>query len=95
MPLKPSRKREWKSLLNRRINELIETAKSVEPEAEVIVHEPFEEEDAVVEFLVSPEKFDEVYETATRKSTQIWLDDGFDIVVWVHEKKSSAVKEAE
>jgi len=82
-------------MLNRRINELIEVAKHIEPETEIIIHEPFEDEDAVVEFLVPPEKFDDVYESVTHKSTQIWWEDGFDIVVWVHEKKPVEVKEAE
>jgi len=92
MPPKPLRKRQWKSMLNRRISELIEAAREIAPETEVLIHEPFEEEDAVVEFIVPSEKFDEVDEVVTRKSTQIWWDDGFDIVVWVHEKKPEAVK---
>ncbi len=92
---KPSRRKRWQSMLNRRINELIEVAKHIEPETEIIIHEPFEDEDAVVEFLVPPEKFDDVYESVTHKSTQIWWEDGFDIVVWVHEKKPVEVKEAE
>jgi hypothetical protein len=42
--------------------------------------------------LVTPEKSDEVYDAMLTRSTQIWWDDGFDIIVWVHEKKPEAVK---
>ncbi|MCS3919743.1 hypothetical protein Q2T83_04120 [Fervidibacter sacchari] len=92
MPPKPSRKRQWQTMLNRRIRELVELAREIDPEAEANVFEPFEEEDAVLELLVTPEKSDEVYEAVLTRSTQIWWDDGFGIVVWVHEKKPEAVK---
>jgi hypothetical protein len=92
MPPKPSRERQWKAMLNRRIRELVELAREIDPEAEVNVFEPFEEEDAVLELLVTPEKSDEVYDVMLTRSTQIWWDDGFDIIVWVHEKKPEAVK---
>ena len=87
MPPKPSRKRQWQSMLNRRIRELVELARGIDPEAEVKMLEPFEGEDAVLELRVAPEKSDEVYETMLERSTQIWWDDGFEIVVLVHEKR--------
>jgi hypothetical protein len=92
MPPKPSQKRQWKAMLNRRIRELVELAREIDPEAEVQMLEPFEGEDAVLELRVTPEKSDEVYETMLERSTKIWWDDGFEIVVLVHEKKPEAVK---
>jgi len=82
-------------MLNRRIRELVELAREIDPEVEVNVLEPFEEEDAVLELRVAPEKSDEVYEAMLERSTQIWWDDGFEIVVLVHDKKPVSVKEAE
>ncbi|MCS7266351.1 MAG: hypothetical protein NZ805_16155 [Armatimonadetes bacterium] len=93
MPVRRSRHRQWMRMLNRRINELIELARQIDPEAEAKVLEPFEEEDAVLELEVNPEKSDEIYDLMLERSTQIWWDDGFDIVVWVHEKKPVALKE--
>jgi len=89
---KPLRKRQWQTMLNRRIRELVELARGIDPEAEVKMLEPFEGEDAVLELRVAPEKSDEVYETMLERSTQIWWDDGFEIVVLVHEKKPETVK---
>ena len=89
MPPKPSRKRQWQTMLNRRIRELVELAREIEPEAEVQMPEPFEGEDAVSELRVAPEKS---YEAMLERSTQIWWDDGFEIVVLVREKKLEAVK---
>ncbi len=85
----------WNSLLRRRINELTEVGLAVDSEAEVMVWEPYEQEDAVVEFLVPSEKLDELEAKVRQKAHQIWWDDGFDIIVWVHEKKPVAAKEAE
>lgn len=81
-------------LLNRSINELIELARQIDPETEVRVLEPLEDEDAFLELRVTPEKSDEVYEAMLERSTQIWWDNGFEIVVLVHEKKPVATKEA-
>ncbi|MFN4180505.1 MAG: hypothetical protein ACK4I8_09340 [Armatimonadota bacterium] len=94
MPLKRSRQRQWMKLLNRSINELIELARQIDPETEVRVLEPLEDEDAFLELRVTPEKSDEVYEAMLERSTQIWWDNGFEIVVLVHEKKPVATKEA-
>lgn len=93
MPVRKSRERQWKKILNRRIDELIELARQFDPEVEVRRLEPFEEEDAVLELRVDPEKSDEIYDLMLDRTTQIWWDDGFDIVVLVHEKKPVAVKE--
>ncbi|MCS7265440.1 MAG: hypothetical protein NZ805_11470 [Armatimonadetes bacterium] len=93
MPVRKSRERQWKKILNRRIDELIELARQFDPEVEVRRLEPFEEEDAVLELRVDPEKSDEIYDLMLNRTTQIWWDDGFDIVVLVHEKKPVAVKE--
>jgi hypothetical protein len=82
-------------LLNRSVNELIELARQIDPEAEVRMLEPIEDEDAFLELRVTPEKSDEVYEAMLERSTQIWWDEGFEIVVLVHEKKPAAIKEAE
>ncbi len=95
MPPKRSRQRQWKTMLARRLSELIDLARQIDPDAEVQVLEPFEEEDAVIALWVAPEKSEEVYEAMLHRSTQIWWEDGFDIIVWVHEKKPVAVKEAE
>ena len=93
MPVRKSRERQWKKILNRRIDELIELARQFDPEVEVRRLEPFEEEDAVLELRVDPEKSDEIYDLMLDRTTQIWWDDGFDIVVLVHGKKPVAVKE--
>ncbi len=95
MPIRRSRQRQWMKMLNRRIDELIELARQFDPEVEVRRLEPFEEEDAVLELRVAPEKSDEVYDAMLDRTTQIWWEDGFDIIVWVHEKKPVEVKEAE
>jgi len=71
MPPKPSRKRQWKAMLNRRIRELVELAREIDPEAEVQMLEPFEGEDAVLELRVIPEKSDEVYEAQNPDSQSI------------------------
>jgi len=50
------------------------------------VLEPYEDEDAVVEVKVPAEKVDEVDEALMKRSTQIWLEEGFDIVPMVFAK---------
>lgn len=87
MNRKDQKMRLWHRMLKRHINELIDLAKELAPEAEIKVLDPFEVEDAVIEVWVQPENFDEVDEVLLHRSTQIWLDDGFDILAWVHEKK--------
>ena len=41
-------------MLNRRIRELVELARGIDPKAEVQMLEPFEGEDAVLELRVAP-----------------------------------------
>ncbi|MCS7266349.1 MAG: hypothetical protein NZ805_16145, partial [Armatimonadetes bacterium] len=66
-----------------------ELAKTIAPDAEISVLEPYEDEDAVIEVRVSPDKVDEVDEVLLRRSTQIWLESGFDIVPMVFANKVS------
>lgn len=79
--------RQWKNMLERRINELVSLTKDVCPEAEVTLLHPFEDEDAIIEVFVPSEKYDGVEATLTRRETEILLDDGFFIVTLIHEKK--------
>jgi uncharacterized protein YutE (UPF0331/DUF86 family) len=73
-------------MLQERINELMDLAKTIAPDAEVTVLEPYEDEDAVIEVKVPAEKVDEIDEALMRRSTQIWLEEGFDIVPMVFAK---------
>jgi len=75
-----------RKMLQERINELMDLAKTIAPDAEVTVLEPYEDEDAVIEVKVSAEKVDEIDEALMRRSTQIWLEEGFDIVPMVFAK---------
>ncbi len=88
--MKKSKTKAQKNKLQQRINELIEFALSIVPDADVSVLDPYEQEDAVVEFLVPSEKLDELEPKVRRKAHEIWWDDGFEIVVWVHERKPVA-----
>ncbi|MCS7187919.1 MAG: hypothetical protein RMK89_13335 [Armatimonadota bacterium] len=77
-----------RSLLEKRITELVMLAKELCPESEVIVRPPFEaDEDAVIEVRVPPEKYELVDEALLRRETQILYEDGFFIVTLVYEKK--------
>jgi hypothetical protein len=75
-----------RKMLQEHISELTGLAKAIAPDAEVTVLEPYEDEDAVIEVRVSAEKVDEVDEALMRRSTQIWLEEGFDIVPMVFAK---------
>ncbi len=75
-----------RKMLQERINELMDLAKTIAPDAEVNVLEPYEDEDAVIEVKVPAEKVDEVDEALMKRSTQIWLEEGFDIVPMVFAK---------
>jgi hypothetical protein len=75
-----------RKMLQERISELTGLAKAIAPDAEVTVLESYEDEDAVIEVRVSAEKVDEVDEALMRRSTQIWLEEGFDIVPMVFAK---------
>ncbi len=82
--------RKHRSLLERRITELVMLAKELCPEAEVIVRPPFEaDEDAVIEVRVPPEKYELVDEALLKRETQILYEDGLFIVTLVYEKKPS------
>jgi len=83
---KEQRMRLLRKMLQERINELMDLAKTIAPDAEVTVLEPYEDEDAVIEVKVPAEKVDEVDEALMRRSTQIWLEEGFDIVPMVFAK---------
>ncbi|MCS3919742.1 hypothetical protein [Fervidibacter sacchari] len=83
---KEQRIRLLRKMLQERINELMDLAKTIAPDAEVTVLEPYEDEDAVVEVKVPAEKVDEVDEALMKRSTQIWLEEGFDIVPMVFAK---------
>jgi len=85
---KEKRMRLLRKMLQERINELMDLAKTIAPDAEVTVLEPYEDEDAVIEVKVPAEKVDEVDEALMRRSTQIWLEEGFDIVPMVFAKVS-------
>ncbi|MCS7192256.1 MAG: hypothetical protein NZ937_04640, partial [Armatimonadetes bacterium] len=65
-----------RKMLQKHIDELVELAKTIAPDAEISVLEPYEDEDAVIEVRVSPDKVDEVDEVLLRRSTQIWLESG-------------------
>ncbi len=75
-----------RKMLQERVNELMDLAKTIAPDAEVTVLEPYEDEDAVIEVKVPAEKVDEVDEALMKHSTQIWLEEGFDIVPMVFAK---------
>jgi hypothetical protein len=75
-----------RKMLQERISELTGLAKAIAPDAEVTVLKPYEDEDAVIEVRASAEKVDEVDEALMRRSTQIWLEEGFDIVPMVFAK---------
>jgi len=83
---KERRMRLLRKMLQERVSELTGLAKAIAPDAEVTVLEPYEDEDAVIEVRVSAEKVDEVDEALMRRSTQIWLEEGFDIVPMVFAK---------
>jgi len=83
---KEQRMRLLRKMLQERINELMDLAKTIAPDAEVTVLEPYEDEDAVIEVKVPAEKVDEIDEALMRRSTQIWLEEGFDIVPMVFAK---------
>jgi hypothetical protein len=75
-----------RKMLQERISELTGLTKAIAPDAEVTVLEPYEDEDAVIEVRASAEKVDEVDEALMRRSTQTWLEEGFDIVPMVFAK---------
>jgi hypothetical protein len=82
------RARKQRSLLERRIGELVTLAKDLCPEAEVVIRPPFEaDEDAVIEVRVPPEKYELVDEALLKRETQILYEDGLFIVTLVYEKK--------
>ncbi|MFA0750187.1 MAG: hypothetical protein SLRJCFUN_000590 [Candidatus Fervidibacter sp.] len=86
-----ARTKKHRSLLERRISELVTLAKDLCPEAEVIIRPPFEaDEDAVIEVRVPPEKYELVDEALLRRETQILYEDGLFIVTLVYEKKPVA-----
>lgn len=85
-----TKNKERRSLLERRISELVMLAKELCPDAEVTVRPPFEsDEDAVIEVRVPPEKYELVDETLLKRETQILYEDGLFIVTLVYEKKPS------
>jgi len=75
-----------RKLVQNRIDELIGLAKELAPDAEISVLQPYEDEDAVIEVRVPPEKVEEVDEALMSRSTQIWLEDGVDIIPMVFAK---------
>ncbi|MFA0732751.1 MAG: hypothetical protein LKKZDAJK_000099 [Candidatus Fervidibacter sp.] len=81
-----ARTKKHRSLLERRISELVTLAKDLCPEAEVVIRPPFEaDEDAVIEVRVPPEKYELVDEALLRRETQLTL---------VYEKKPVAPEPA-
>jgi hypothetical protein len=89
--MRQTKARQWKNMLERRISELVSLTKDICPDAEVTVRSPFETEDAVMEILVSPEKFDEVEETVGQRRTDILVEEGFHIVLLINEKNATPV----
>lgn len=87
--MKRTKAPQWKNMLERRISELVSLTKDLSPEVEVTVLHPFEDEDAVIEIFAPPEKYDELAEVVGQRSTEILWDDGFFIVMLVHEKKNA------
>jgi len=86
--MRKAKTKKHRSLLERRITELVSLAKELCPEAEVTVRPPFEaDEDAVIEVRVPPEKYELVDEALLKRETQILYEDGLFIVTLVYEKK--------
>ncbi|MBM3237750.1 hypothetical protein FJZ31_15790 [Candidatus Poribacteria bacterium] len=83
------------SRLHKFIVEIISTAKDVCPEAEVsFTTESLEGEDATIKIVVPAEKFDEVDEAVSEKRYQVFLDEGYDIVLSVSEKEQAVAAAA-
>lgn len=78
-----------RTLLEKRVGELVALIKQLCPEAEVTVLTDFryEDEDAVIKVVLPPDKYDEVEAAVTRKETEILWNDGLFILTQFYEKK--------
>jgi len=77
------------------IAELASLAKDLCSEAEVrISTASLEGEDARMEILVPPEKYEEVDEVVIHRAWEILVDEGYDIVVGVHDREELAERMA-
>ncbi len=77
------------------INELVSLAKELCPNAEITISTtPWEQEDGRVKVIVPSEKFDEVDEALLRRSNQILLEEGHDILTIVYDREELASRMA-
>lgn len=75
------------------IAELTSLAKDLCPDAEVrISTASIEGEDASMEILFPPEKYEEVDEALVHRAYEILLDEGYQIVVGVHDQEELAAR---
>lgn len=75
------------------IAELVSLAKDISPEAEIeISRASIEEEDATIQVLVPPDKADEVNEALHERSYDIFMDEGYGIIVIVYDREELAAR---
>lgn len=75
------------------IAELVSLAKDISPEAEIeISRASIEGEDAIIQVLVPPDKADEVNEALSHRSYDIFMDEGYDIIVMVYDREELAAR---
>lgn len=77
------------------IAELVSLAKDLSPEAEIkISTASIEGEDARMKVVVPSEKFDEVDKALIHRSYEIFLDEGYQILVHVLDREELATRAA-
>lgn len=75
------------------IAELVSLAKDISPDAEIeISRASIEEEDATIQVLVPPDKAGEVNEALHERSYDIFMDEGYGIIVIVYDRQELAAR---
>jgi len=81
------------SRVDKFITELISLAKDLCPEAEVKISTvSLEGEDARMKIIVPPDKYEEVDKVLTQRAYDILIDEGYQIVVGVHDREELAAR---
>ncbi|MBM3236675.1 hypothetical protein FJZ31_10320 [Candidatus Poribacteria bacterium] len=75
------------------IAELVSLAKDISPEAEIEISSvSIEGEDATIQVVTPDGKADEVHEALLHRRYDIFMDEGYDIIVMVYDREELAAR---